>query len=52
MMNDDLGIRVVLLVSLLATLWLGFGPAGFIPGIESVLEWTRLSLAKIAFVGW
>jgi NADH-quinone oxidoreductase subunit N len=52
MVNDDLGIRVVLVISLLATLWLGFGPAGVVPGIENILEWTRVSLAKIAYVGW
>jgi NADH-quinone oxidoreductase subunit N len=45
---DDLGTRLVLLVSLLAILWLGFGPSGVVPGVESVLEWTRMSLASVA----
>ncbi|MEJ2722934.1 MAG: NADH-quinone oxidoreductase subunit N [bacterium] len=45
--NADLGIRVVLLVCLLAVLWLGFGPTGFIPGVENILDWTRDSLALL-----
>ena len=43
--HADLGVRIVLLVSLLAVLWLGFGPAGMVPGVENVLEWARASLA-------
>jgi NADH-quinone oxidoreductase subunit N len=48
LVHDDLGIRFVLLVSLLAVLWLGFGPSGLIPGVESILEWTRISLISVA----
>ena len=48
--HDDLGVRFVMLVSLLAVLWLGFGPAGVVPGVENVLEWTRVSLATVS--GW
>jgi len=48
LVHDDIGTRLVLLVSLLAILWLGFGPAGIIPGVESILEWTRASLASVA----
>lgn len=51
MVSDDFGIRLVLLVSLLAILWLGVGPAGVIPGVEDVLEWTRLSLVSVAGSG-
>jgi NADH-quinone oxidoreductase subunit N len=46
--HDDLGIRLVALVSLIAILWLGFGPSGIIPGVENILEWTRVSLASVA----
>lgn len=45
--HDDLGVRVVLLVSVLAILWLGIGPTGWLPGVENVLEWTRLSVAQL-----
>jgi NADH-quinone oxidoreductase subunit N len=48
MVHDDLGIRLVALVSLIAILWLGFGPSGIIPGVENILEWTRVSLASVA----
>jgi NADH-quinone oxidoreductase subunit N len=51
LVNDDLGTRLVLLVSLLAILWLGFGPTGIVPGVENVLEWTRMSLVKVATAG-
>jgi len=44
----DLGIRIVLVVCLLAVLWLGFGPAGVIPGVESVLEWAKVSLVNVS----
>ncbi|NIM20269.1 MAG: NADH-quinone oxidoreductase subunit NuoN [Candidatus Latescibacteria bacterium] len=49
--HDDLGVKVVLLVSLFAILWLGFGPERLLPGVESILEWTRVSVAKIASLG-
>ncbi|UCH83559.1 MAG: NADH-quinone oxidoreductase subunit N, partial [Candidatus Latescibacterota bacterium] len=51
--HADLGVRIVLLVCLLAVLWLGFGPTGpgFIPGLENVLEWTRTSLATVGQPG-
>jgi NADH-quinone oxidoreductase subunit N len=48
---DDMGTRLVLLVSLLVILWLGFGPSGLVPGVDSVLEWTRMSLASVARAG-
>jgi NADH-quinone oxidoreductase subunit N len=44
---DDWGVRVVLLVSVLAVLWLGLGPSGRIPGIETILGWTGDSLERI-----
>jgi NADH-quinone oxidoreductase subunit N len=43
--HADLGVHLVLLVSLLAVLWFGVGPTGIIPGVENVLEWARSSLA-------
>jgi len=46
--HDDWGIRVVIIVSIIATFWLGIGPGGFIPGIENILTWTSESLASIA----
>ncbi len=46
--HDDLGVKVVLLVSLLAILWLGLGPSLIFPGVENILEWTRVSVAKVA----
>ena len=48
---DDLGVKIVLLVSVLATLWLGLGPSGVVPGVEDVLQWTRTSLASVTS-GW
>jgi len=45
--HTDLGVRIVLLISLLAVLWLGFGPAGIVPGVENILEWARASLASM-----
>jgi len=45
---DDWGVRVVLLVSVIATIWLGLGPSGVVPGIETVLGWTSDSLDRIA----
>ncbi len=45
--HDDLGVRVVLLVCLLAVLWLGIGPGNILPGVDSILEWTRLSVARL-----
>ncbi len=45
---DDWGVRVVLFVSVIATIWLGLGPSGVVPGIETVLDWTSDSLDRIA----
>jgi len=47
---DTLGVRIVLVVSLIVVIWLGLGPSGNIPGIESILDWTNESLARIASV--
>jgi NADH-quinone oxidoreductase subunit N len=47
---DDWGMRVVLGLSVLLTIWLGLAPSGTIPGIESVLEWAQSSLTTIASV--
>jgi hypothetical protein len=30
------------------TIWLGLGPSGVVPGIETVLGWTSDSLGRIA----
>ncbi len=49
--HADLGIRIVLFVSLLAVLWLGVGPSGIIPGIENILDWARVSLAGLSGPG-
>ena len=49
--HADLGVRIVLLISLLAVLWLGFGPAGIVPGVENILEWVRASLASANGLG-
>jgi len=48
LVSDDAGTRVVLFIALLAILWLGFGPAGIIPGVENILEWAQQSLATVA----
>ncbi len=46
---DGLGIKIVLIACLIAVLWLGIGPGiGGLPGIESILEWTRDSAAAVA----
>jgi NADH-quinone oxidoreductase subunit N len=45
---DDTGVRVVLALSLIAVIWLGFGPSGAVPGVESVFTWANESLARIA----
>ncbi|HEX5133728.1 MAG TPA: NADH-quinone oxidoreductase subunit N [Candidatus Krumholzibacteria bacterium] len=45
--HDDWGVRVVLIASVLAVLWLGLGPSGVVPGIETVLGWTGDSLERI-----
>jgi NADH-quinone oxidoreductase subunit N len=45
---DDMGIRVVLALSLAAVIWLGIGPSGAFPGIESIFDWAHESLAKLA----
>ena len=45
---DDWGVRVVLFVSVVVTIWLGLGPSGVVPGIETVLGWTSDSLGRIA----
>jgi NADH-quinone oxidoreductase subunit N len=44
---DDWGVRTVLIVSVIAVLWLGLGPSGAVPGIETVLNWTSSSLTNI-----
>ena len=44
---DDWGVRAVLIVSVLAVIWLGLGPSGAVPGIETVLSWTSDSLEHI-----
>jgi NADH-quinone oxidoreductase subunit N len=50
--HADMGVRAVLLIALLAVLWLGFGPVGFIPGIENVLDWAKTSLAMSPATGF
>jgi len=45
---DDIGVRVVLALSLIAVIWLGFGPSGTVPGVESIFDWANQSLARIA----
>jgi NADH-quinone oxidoreductase subunit N len=45
---DDLGVKVVMAVALLVVVWLGLGPSGVLPGIESILDWTQQSLARMA----
>lgn len=44
---DDLGVRIVLVFAVLAAFWLGIGPSGVIPGIDSIVEWTNQSLLPI-----
>jgi NADH-quinone oxidoreductase subunit N len=44
---DDWGVRAVLIVSVLAVIWLGLGPSGVVPGVETVLTWTSDSLDRI-----
>jgi NADH-quinone oxidoreductase subunit N len=44
---DDWGVRTVLIASVLAVIWLGLGPSGVVPGIETVLTWTSDSLERI-----
>ena len=44
---DDWGVRTVLIVTALATIWLGLGPSGVVPGIETVLAWTSNSMERI-----
>jgi len=44
---DDWGVRAVLVISVLAVIWLGLGPSGAVPGIETVLSWTNTSLEHI-----
>ena len=46
--DADIGVRLVLLISLLAVLWLGVAPAGIIPGVENVLDWARMSFAGLS----
>jgi NADH-quinone oxidoreductase subunit N len=46
LVHADLGVRIVLFISLLAVLWLGFGPAGVVPGVENIIEWARASLTS------
>ena len=44
---DDLGVRIVLVFAVIAVIWLGLGPSGVIPGIDSILNWTNQSLLPI-----
>ncbi len=44
---DDVGVRIVLIFAVFVALWLGFGPSGVIPGIESLMDWTHQSLLPI-----
>ena len=44
---DDWGVRAVLIVTVLATIWFGLGPSGVVPGIETVLSWTTHSVERI-----
>jgi NADH-quinone oxidoreductase subunit N len=44
---DDWGVRAVLVATVLAVIWLGLGPSGVVPGIETVLTWTNDSLERI-----
>ncbi|HET6349397.1 MAG TPA: NADH-quinone oxidoreductase subunit N [Candidatus Krumholzibacteria bacterium] len=44
---DDWGVRAVLIVSVLVVIWLGLGPSGRVPGIETVLSWTSSSVERI-----
>jgi len=44
---DDWGVRTVLIASVLVVIWLGLGPSGVVPGIETVLNWTSDSLEQI-----
>jgi NADH-quinone oxidoreductase subunit N len=44
---DDIGVRIVLVFAVIAAIWLGIGPSGLIPGIESLLDWTHQSLLPI-----
>ncbi len=41
---DDFGVRAVLTVTALVTIWLGLGPSGVLPGIDDVVSWTQQSL--------
>lgn len=49
---DDYATRFVLLVALLAVLWLGIGPSGWVPGVETILDWTRASLVGVSELSW
>jgi NADH-quinone oxidoreductase subunit N len=44
---DDWGVRTVMVISVLAVIWLGLGPSGVVPGIETVLSWTSDSVQHI-----
>jgi NADH-quinone oxidoreductase subunit N len=44
---DDIGVRIVLVFAVIAAIWLGIGPSGFIPGIESLMDWTNQSLLPV-----
>ncbi len=50
--HADLGVRIVLLLAVIAVIWLGIGPTGVVPGIENVLEWAKSSLATVASTGF
>jgi NADH-quinone oxidoreductase subunit N len=50
--RGDLAVRVVLVVCVLAVFWLGLGPGmGRFPGVESILEWTRMAVGPVAGTG-
>ena len=38
------------MVTVLAVIWLGLGPSGVVPGIETVLSWTTESVERIVSV--
>ena len=44
---DDVGVRIVLVFAVFIAIWLGLGPSGIIPGIESLMDWTHQSLLPI-----
>jgi len=45
--HDDWGVRTVVVVTVLLTLWLGVGAGGVTPGIDNVYAWTTDSIARL-----